>query len=179
MTEKKVLPIDDPSFASEHFLPGSLADEIRIDRLCALLLQTFCRERIAAGCDPLRAGALARGADYFLREFVIDNRRDNLFLLPAGRVRQFAANWYIINTLEPNRSELAEVLAGVEAFYSFCREHGKVTDTCYRQVAAECTDLDYYEARIESFWAIRDDGYLTWDAACPLIQPPETGHGAG
>lgn len=179
MTEIRATSPNDPRFAPEHFTPGSLEDEIRIDRLCVELLQTFCRASVAAGCDPLRTGALARGADYFLREFIIDNRRDNLFFLPLGRVRQFAANWYIINTLEPNRSELAEILEGVEAFYRFCCEHDKVTEACYRQVAAECTDLDYYEARIESFWNIRDDGYLAWDAACPLIQPQETDHGAG
>jgi hypothetical protein len=168
MTEKKVLPIDDPSFAPEHFLPGSLSDEIRIDQLIVALLSTFCRDEVAAGVDPLRAGAWARGADYFLRDFVVDHCRNNLFFLPAGQVRHFAGNWYIIKTVEPNRAELGEILEGVEAFYRYCHEHGKVTKKSYEEIAAACSDLDYYQKRINAFWEISDDGYQSWDATCPL-----------
>lgn len=168
MNEIKTISINDPLFAAESFQPGSLSDEIRIDQLCVTLLQTFCRDSIAAGIDPLRAGALARGADYFLREFVVDYCRNNIFLLPAGQVRHFAGNWYIIKTLEPNRQELSEILQGVEAFYRYCHDHGKVTTTCYQDVLTACANLEYYGQRIEEFWAISADGYQSWDAACPL-----------
>lgn len=168
MNEIKTISINDPLFAVEHFQPASLSDEIRIDQLCVTLLQTFCRDSIAAGVDPLRAGALARGADYFLREFVVDYCRNNLFALPAGQTRHFAGNWYISKTLEPNRRELSEILQGVEAFYRYCHDHGKVTDACYEDVVRACADLDYYEKRIDDFWEISADGYQNWDAACPL-----------
>ena len=168
MTENKVIPIDDPSFAGEHFLPVSLSDEIRIDQLIVSLLRTFCRDSVATGVDPLRAGAWARGADYFLRDFVVDHCRNNLFSLPAGQVRHFAGNWYIIKTVEPNRNELSEILEGVAAFYRYCHEHGKVSDACYQDVVEACQDLDYYEKRINDFWEISDNGYQSWDAACPL-----------
>lgn len=168
MTENTPPAINDPIFTPEHFLPGSLSDEIRIDQLCVDLLKCFCRDSIAAGIDPLRAGAWARGADYFLRDFVVDHCRNNLFSLPAGQVRHFAGNWYIIKTVEPNRAELSEILQGVEAFYRYCHEHGKITDECFQAVVADCADLDYYEERINAFWEISADGYQGWDAACPL-----------
>ena len=168
MSEKKIIPINDPSFAAEHFLPGSLSDEIRIDQLIVALLSTFCRDSVAAGVDPLRAGAWARGADYFLRDFVIDHCRNNLFTIPAGQVRHFAGNWYIIKTVEPNRAELSELLEGVEAFYRYLQEHGKVTKERCEEVAVACHDLDYYEARINSFWEISEGGYQSWDEASPL-----------
>jgi len=170
MTASKTLDSNDPSFAPEHFLPGSLSDEIRIDQLVVSLLSTFCHDSVAAGVDPLRAGALARGADYFLRDFVIDHCRDNLFLLPAGRVRHFAGNWYIIKTIEPNRSELAEILLGIEAFYRYAHEHGKITECSYQEISAACADLDYYEERINAFWEISADGYQSWDVSCPPLQ---------
>lgn len=168
MTAKKILPIDDPIFSPEHFLPGSLSDEIRIDQLIVSLLSTFSRDSVAAGVDPLRAGAWARGADYFLREFVVDHCRDNLFTLPAGRVRHFAGNWYIIKTIEPNCDELSEILQGVVAFYTYLHEHAKVTDACFQEVTIACGDLTYYQERINSFWEI-SDGYQGWDAACPPL----------
>ena len=168
MTEKKNYTINDPIFTPEHFLPGSLSDEIRIDQHIVSLLQSFCRDSIAAGVDPLRAGAWARGADYFLRDFVVDHCRNNLFTLPAGQVRHFAGNWYIIKTVEPNRAELSEILEGVAAFYRYCHEHGKVTEECYQQVTAECGELDYFEQRINAFWEISAGGYQSWDEACPL-----------
>lgn len=167
MIEKRILPIDDPGFAAEHFLPGSLSDEIRIDQLIVSLLSTFCHDSVAAGVDPLRAGAWARGADYFLRDFVVDHCRNNLFFLPPGQLRHFAGNWYIIKTIEPNRAELAEILEGVDAFYRYLLEHGRVTREYYTELATACQDLDYYAQRISDFWEIREGGYQGWDEACP------------
>lgn len=167
MTEHPIIAITDPAFAPENFLPGSLSDEIRIDQLIVTLLSTFCRDQVSAGLDPLRAGALARGADYFLRDFVVDYCRDNLFFLPAGQLRHFAGNWYIQKTIEPNCSELEELLAGVAAFYAYLAEHHLVTATTAQQVAAEALELPYYQRRIDAFWEISADGYQAWDEACP------------
>ena len=94
--------------------------------------------------------------------------RIHLFSLPAGQVRHFAGNWYILKTVEPNRVELGEILEGVAAFYRYCHEHGKVTKECYEEVATACQDLDYYQERINAFWEISNDGFQSWDAACPL-----------
>lgn len=160
-----------PVFAEEHFNIICLDDEIRVDGLCGRLLQTFCRDLVNAGEEPLRAGQLARGADYFLRDFVIADRRDNLFRLDPLRVRQFAGHWYIIRNLEPNIAELREMLTGVEAFYRYCAHHGKVTPLTAEAIAQACHDLDYYAARIETFWAISGDGFSAWEKECPLQIP--------
>jgi len=158
-------------FAEEHFNIVTLEDEIRVDELCGRLLQTFCRDLVTGGEEPLRAGQLARGADYFLREFIIADRHDNLFHLDPQRVKQFAGHWYIIRNLEPNVAELRDLLAGVEAFYRYCADHGKVPLSGAEAIATACHNLEYYADRIESFWAIVDDGFASWQNDCPLQLP--------
>lgn len=158
-------------FAEEHFNITCLDDEIRVDALCGRLLQAFCHDLVAAGEEPLRAGQLARGADYFLRDFIIADRRDNLFRIDALRVRQFAGNWYIVRNLEPNIAELREMLAGVEAFYRYCADHSKISKVNAEAIASACHQLDYYAERIETFWTIQGDGFSAWDRACPLQLP--------
>lgn len=156
-------------FDRQHFDIKTLDDEIRVDALCQEFLKLFyCDlvERQALTAEA--ASALAYGADYFLREFVIPDRLENLFLLRPGRVRQFAGNWYIVRTLEPNMVELRSILSGVDAFYAFCLRQAKVTAALREQVRQEAADLPFYEARIQAFWAISDDGFCAWDRACPL-----------
>ncbi len=157
------------TYARENFEVRNLDDEIRVDGLCRQLLQEFHHELLHAGAlPPETAGALAHGADYFLREFVIPDRRENIFSLSPWRVRQFAGNWYIVRNLEPNMAELTGILHGVAAFYDFCRRAGMVTDELAAEVRAECAELDYYRRRIDSFWAIEDDGYRAWEEECSL-----------
>ncbi len=154
--------------AREDFDIHSLEDEIRVDEQCTRFLRLFHQDLMARGLDPVEAGALAHGADYFLREFIIPDRRENIFALRPGRVRQFAGNWYIIKTLEPNMTELEGILQGILAFYEYCRRLDRVTEELLRAVREECGDLDYYRRRIESFWAIREDGYFSWERECSL-----------
>lgn len=144
-------------------------DEVRADELCERLLQAVRDELLAGGeVSPLEAGELCSGADYFLREFVIAECGDNLFRLPAERVRQFAGHWYIVRTLEPNVAELSTILAGVAACYRILAGHGLVTETLAETVGLACTDLPWYRQRIETFWAIEGAGYDAWRAACLL-----------
>lgn len=152
--------------------PQDLQEEIRVDLLCTELLQTFCQELVAAGVEPLLAGSHARGADYFLRDFVIADRHDNLLELPRGRVTQFGGHWYIIRNLEPNRTELEAILAGVSAFYQFCAVQGLVPPSLYNRVAQECAQIDFFVERIESFWSITKDGFMAWEQGCPLQRRP-------
>lgn len=149
---------------------ATLDDEVRADRSCVALLQLFRDELLAAGIDGVEAGSRAHGADYFLREFIIGDRRENILELAYGRVRQFAGHWYIVRTMEPNREELSSILAGVAGFYAFLTRHGKVPAELRDEVAAECRELDYYQRRIETFWAITGDGFTAWRNLCPL--PP-------
>ena len=95
-------------------------DESRVDQLCQETLQLFHRSLLdEQQCEPLEAGSLARGADYFLREFVIGDRQDNIFEIKPVRIHQFAGNWYIIKNMEPNMEELTDLLFGIDAFYSW------------------------------------------------------------
>lgn len=156
-------------FDRRQFDIQSLDDEIRVDALCQELLKLFyCDQVERQALTPETASALAYGADYFLREFVIPDRLENLFALRPGRVRQFAGNWYIVRTLEPNMVELRSILSGIDAFYDFCLHQGRVDAVLREQVRKETADLTFYEARIQAFWEISGDGFLAWDRACPL-----------
>lgn len=169
MSGEKISDIGDELFKKKNFDVTDLQDEIRVDELCGRLLRFFFRHLVdQQGLAPAEAGSLAHGADYFLREFVIPDRRENIFALRPGRVRQFAGTWYIIRNLEPNMTELGAILAGIATFYRYAKEKGKVSGELATQVAEECRDLAYYTWRIESFWAITGDGYFAWEAECSL-----------
>lgn len=158
-----------PTFRKKDFDIRTLQDEIRADALCERFLRLF-REHLVEreGRSPEEAGALAHGADYFLREFVISARRENILEIPPKRVRQFAGNWYIVKTLEPNMVGLGQILQGTEAFYAYCRDIDKVSPETAEGVREECAKRDYYQNRIDRFWKIEGDGFLAWEQECPL-----------
>lgn len=143
-------------------------DEIRVDGICRELLREFHGYLLERGTPPLEAGSLAHGADYYLRDFLVACLRDNLLDERPGKVRRFAATWYIISTLEPNGEELVGYLKGVREFYRFLYALGGISALCLQQAELECGDMPYYEERIESFLAITGDGYSTWAKECPL-----------
>lgn len=149
-------------------------DEARVDALCIELLKTFHQHLgDEQKLEPIKAGELARGADYFLREFVIGDRQDNLLELAPQRVRQFAGHWYIIRTLEPNMTELSSILSGVAAFYAWADATGRVEHWRCQQILTHCQALAEYSKRIDSFWEIRDDGFIAWQNSCPLTDDAE------
>lgn len=156
----------------EDFTISGLDSEIAVDHRCSTLLKQFHQQLLADNVPPLEAGQLAHGADYFLREFIIGDCRENLFTIDPERVRQFAGHWYIIKNLEPNIKELTDILQGVAVFYTYLLEQGRINDALQQQVQRHATALDYYHQRINAFWEISDDGYHHWCAECPL--PAET-----
>jgi len=160
---------EDKAFAPENFDVLNLEDEIAADQLCARFLQNYFRHLVETENIPtVEAARLARGADHFLREFIIPEMRDNIFAISSNRVRQFAGNWYIIKTLEPNAKELGDILDGVKSFYRYCLETARVDPPRYEAILRECDQLEYYRQRIDSFWDIEGDGFFAWDADCPL-----------
>jgi hypothetical protein len=150
------------------FVPTTLEDELRVDRLCSDLLHSFYCESMDAGMSPEDATALAGAADYFIRDFVVSIKARSIFDERAGIVRQFAANWYIVNTMEPLIEEIDGYLAGIRAFYRFLHGHQLISLKFLQAIEAECTERDYYARRIESFWDISGDGYLAWEKECSL-----------
>jgi hypothetical protein len=144
-------------------------DEIRVDELCNRLLLAVRDQLLTeSGCNPLLAGELCQGADYFLREFIVAECADNLLHLPPERVRQFAGHWYIIRTLEPNIRELAGILAGIAACYRVLATFGLVAPERAAAIETACADLPAYRQRIDDFWAIEGDGFIAWRDTCPL-----------
>lgn len=162
-------PLNLQQIAPADFEIRNFADEVRVDELCGRLLLTV-RDQLLAGGEvaPDEAGERCRGADYFLREFIIAECGDNIFRIPPERIRQFAAHWYIVRTLEPNAAELAAILAGVAACYQVLASHGLVAPEHAGAIANACSELPCYSRRIEEFWAIEGDGFDAWRAACPL-----------
>jgi len=146
----------------------TLDDEIRVDGLCKGLLMEFYESLLAKGLDQAAATLLANGADHFTRDFVIGVKMLNIFTERPGCVRQFAGNWYIVNTLEPTVEYLSTALPGVASFYNFLSEKGLVSVECCRQVETECADLPFYASRINTFWEITGDGYSAWEKGCTL-----------
>ncbi|MDX2480310.1 MAG: hypothetical protein QNK24_08225 [Desulfuromusa sp.] len=148
---------------------SDLDSEVYVDRLCSSLLKKF-HQYLLQECriEPLAAGSLAAGADYFLREFMIDKKRENIFDATAQRVEQFAGNWYIISTLEPNVTELGAMLEGTANFYQYCALNKLTNEETATHIRQICNKIDYFQQRIEDFHDISGDGYSSWDKACPL-----------
>lgn len=155
-------------FGKSDFDVHSLEDEIRVDALCGDLLREFYQYLLEKNVPAGEAAALASGADYFTRDFVIARMRKNILDIMPGTVRKFAGNWYITSNLEPNIGELSGHLAGVKSFYGFLRARGTVGDGILTAVEKECAEIHYYRSRIESFWEIQDDGYFVWERECSL-----------
>ncbi len=147
----------------------NLDDEIRIDKLAAKLLRHLYQDLTQQQkMPPEQAGEFCHGADYFLREFVIADRRVNIFDTEDVHVRQFAGHWYIVRTTEPNMSELKNILSGTAEFYRFLTRQKLFSEKSADTIIFQCQEFDYFQQRIESFWAIEGDGYDAWRQACPL-----------
>ena len=144
-------------------------DEIRVDKLCVDLLRHLYQDLTQGqNIESEQAGSLCRGADYFLREFIIAEKCENLLQVEAKRVRQFAGHWYITRTPEPNLTELGEILSGTDAFFRFLSRQQLVSKENAEAIAEQCHEHDYYQARIDSFWDITDGGFDSWRQECPL-----------
>ena len=156
-------------FDPKKYTIVTLEDEIRVDKQCKVLLQHYHHFLLEnKDISPLQAGSHASGTDYFLRDFMIDNRRTNITAITAESIHGFAGNWYIINTLEPNMEELENILSGIDLFYRFCAEKSMLDPTLVGEVHQACSRIEYYRGRIESFHEISGDGYIVWKSSCPL-----------
>jgi len=150
------------------FQIGTLEDELRVDGLCRELLMTFYQERIASGVKEHEATLLANSADHFLRDFLIGVRQLNLLDSEPDVVRQFAGNWYIVNTMEPVIEEIEVHLNGIREFYRFLYRIEAIDSEFFMAIEKDCSDLAYYKSRIDSFWEIQGDGYSAWEKECTL-----------
>ena len=143
-------------------------DYLRVDNLSRKLLLGFYQDLLADGLSPEEATRLANGADYFVRDFLIDCKGYNLFDERPGIVKQFAGNWYIVNTVEPDIGQLSGHLQGIRAFYGYLCRKGLISIEYLVVLEKECGILSYYEERIETFWRIEGDGFTAWERECTL-----------
>jgi len=151
----------------EDFDILSVEDELRADALCRDLLMEFYND-LTKTLPEAEATAIANSADYFLRDFVIGMMQKNFLDKDLNLVRQFAGNWYIVNRIEPAMEELSSLLSGIMEFYSFLHSAGFIDDEFFSKIKKECSDVEFYSSRIESFWNIKEDGYYEWERECSL-----------
>ncbi len=150
------------------FQIATLEDELRVDGLCRELLITFYHDRIESGLNEHEATLLANSADYYLRDYLIGARQLNLLESDPGVVRKFAGNWYIVTTLEPVIDEIEGHLKGIREFYRYLHNNSAIDASFFAAIEPDCADLHFYQARIDSFWDIKDDGYYQWERECSL-----------
>ncbi|WP_020675925.1 hypothetical protein [Geopsychrobacter electrodiphilus] len=147
----------------------SLETEITADRCCKQLLKAFHRWLLdERRSEALEAGRLAAGVDYFLCDFMIGARRQNIFQATAEQLRQFGGNWYIVSNLEPNLPELEPMLRGTSLFYKYAVELDLVDSTIAEEIEQAAAQVDFYQGRIDAFYQLQDDEYRAWNQACPL-----------
>lgn len=80
MNHKQTTENQQHLFSYKSYAIQSLEDEIHADHNCQALLKHFLRYlHEDLNIDQLTAGTHARGADYFLRDFVIDHCRRHIF----------------------------------------------------------------------------------------------------
>jgi hypothetical protein len=163
-------PGDEPTIDKDEFAIVTVEDEIRADGLCRSLLRRFYDSLLEGGMAPQEATLVANGADYYVRDFLVGYKHRSLFDERPGIVRQFAGNWYIVNTIEPSMEELAGHLQGACSFYRFLHNKGLIGGDFLAAMERECCDGAFYEGRIRSFWEIEGDGYLAWERECSLKQ---------
>jgi hypothetical protein len=157
-------------FIQADFDFETIEDELLVDGHCQTLLHLFYQQMQQDGLEPQKASDLAYCADYYVRDYLIDFKRQNLLLPEPGTVRQFAANWYITRTLEPEIAVLKHHLEAIARFYDFLYKMELINKKQLDAVLADTTDIDYYEARICEFLAISGDGFVSWELACPMTK---------
>jgi len=162
------VPDGEPAVKRDDFGLETLDDEIRVDGLCRDILHRFYLQLQEEGMTPEQATLLANSADYYVRDFVVDRMRCNLFEKRPGIVRRFAGNWYIVSTLEPDIAQLSGHLEGIRAFYRFLRSRDIISEEFLKEIELECDDREFYAGRITSFWEITGDGYGVWERECSL-----------
>jgi hypothetical protein len=155
-------------FEHDDFDFTTLEDELRVDELCQSLLKHFYQDLQLKGRPPQQASDLAYCVDFYLRDYVLDFCRQNVTRPQPGIIRRFAANWYITHTLDPEVVLLERHLEGIREFYRYLHGQHFICREELTWLELEAAQSEYYRQRIEKFLAIYGDGYVVWEAECPL-----------
>jgi hypothetical protein len=147
---------------------ADMEEELRVDERCRSLLNRFYADLINSGVTTQHASDLAFCADFYLRDYLLDFSRQNVVRPRPGIVRYFAGNWFIIKTLDPEIAVLELHLEAIAELYRFLHRQHYISRDELEYLLAETAQTDFYRQRIESFLSIYGDGYIAWDAECPL-----------
>lgn len=158
----------DLEFEHDDFEFATMEDELRVDEHCQSLLYRFYQHLQARGLEAQDASDLAFCADYYLRDYLLDFARQNVVRPKPGIVRRFAASWFITRTLDPEMEVLEQHLRAIKELYRFLHDQHYISAEELALIEDEAAQSDYYRQRIENFLAITGDGYLSWEAECPL-----------
>jgi len=152
------------SLRGEFLLKGS-DDFVRLDNLCLDLLRDFARWlREEAGESAERAGALARAADRYLRDFVVDCKETGPADEDPTLVRQYVGNWYVIHTLYPTHEEIDLILEALRRLYAYLEVRGILPCRTREAVHQMLSDGAFFHERLEAFWALTPEGIDAWRA---------------
>lgn len=155
-------------FEHDDFEFATMEDELRVDERCQALLHAFYLHLQAAGMETQLASDLAYCADYYVRDYLLDFSRQNVVRPQTGIVRRFAATWFVTRTLDPEIGVLEQHLRAIGEFYRFLHKVHFISADELAMIEDEAAQLDYYRQRIVDFLAIKGDGYVAWEAECPL-----------
>lgn len=156
------------AFEHDDFDFTSLEDELRVDGLCQTLLKQFYQHLQLHGRTPHQASDLAYAVDFYVRDYLLDFARQNVVRPQPGVIRKYAANWFITHTLDPEFSTLERHLEGIREFYRYLNSRHFISGEELAWLEEEAAREEYYRQRIESFLEIYGDGYVAWEAECPL-----------
>lgn len=155
-------------FEHDDFDFATIEEEVRVDERCQTLLQQFYQHLQDSGLELQEASDLAFSADLYLRDYLLDFARQNVVRPKPGIVRCFAATWFITHTLDPEMRILARHLIAIDHFYRFLHQEHFISAEELAFIMDEVQQADYYQQRIDRFLAIHGDGYIAWEAECPL-----------
>ena len=155
-------------FEHDDFEFSTLDEEMRVDERCQSLLKHFYQDLQLRGRTPQQASDLAYSVDFYLRDYLIDACRQNVVRPQPGVIRRFAGNWYITHTLDPEPALLDRSLEGIREFYRFLHRRHFISGDELAWLEREAGLGEYYKQRIESFLDIYGDGFIAWDAECPM-----------
>ncbi len=97
-----------------------------------------------------RADDLERGALFFLHNYFIPYRGDNLFLPERNTARRFLGNWYPRKSMAPNMDEISLLLLAVAAFYAYSHLLGLTPRKKAEEIVSECKDCEFYRERLRA-----------------------------
>ncbi|MDD2581886.1 MAG: hypothetical protein PHR66_07830 [Desulfuromonadaceae bacterium] len=158
----------DTEFEHDDFEFDTIDEELLVDGRCQQILKQFYLFLQQQGMAAERASELAFSADLYLRDYLIDFGRQNIARPQPGIVTKFAGSWFITHTLDPDFATLERHLTAISELYGFMHRQHLISADELSLVLKEVEQPGFYRQRIDSFLNLTGDGFVAWDAECPV-----------